>query len=73
MKLDAVTQKLQQTAETLKSNSETITYLNKQLSEAQKFSFRALVTNTSKQQIPQATITQSSFNNGPTAQVRRVS
>jgi hypothetical protein len=47
-KVEILTEKLQQTAETLKSNSETINYLNKQLSEAQKFSFRALVTNSSK-------------------------
>lgn len=40
--------KLSETADTLKSNTETISYLNKQLNEAQKFSFRALVSNTTK-------------------------
>jgi hypothetical protein len=38
--------------ETLQKNSETIEYLNKSLMEAQKFSFRALLSN--KQTITQA-------------------
>jgi hypothetical protein len=38
-------QKLEEAAITLKSNNETISYLNKQLTEAQKFSFRALLNN----------------------------
>lgn len=43
--------KLEETAQTLKSNNETIGYLNKQLTEAQKFSFRALITNPKQQQV----------------------
>jgi hypothetical protein len=41
--------KLEETANTLKSNNDTIVYLNKQLTEAQKFSFRALITNPKQQ------------------------
>jgi len=43
--------KLEEAAATLKSNNDTISYLNKQLTEAQKFSFRALLNN--KQQTTQ--------------------
>jgi hypothetical protein len=49
--------------ETLQKNSETIDYLNKSLMEAQKFSFRALLSN-KQTTTPAANIHASNFGPG---------
>lgn len=56
--------KLREAMETLQKNSETIEYLNRSLQEAQKFSFRALLSN--KQQAAQPGNTATNFNPGNT-------
>ena len=47
-------QKLTEAMETLQKNSETIEFLNKSLTEAQKFSFRALLS--SKQNVASGSV-----------------
>jgi len=47
-------EKLTEAMETLKKNSETIEFLNKSLTEAQKFSFRALLS--SKQNVASGSV-----------------